>query len=289
MLARAASSSAADGKVRRVSQSDEPDLFWGLRGGGGNFGVVTSFEYRLHQVSPNVVAGRVDYPAPQIKDAIEFYADLITKAPRELSLDLSLAPGANGEPGAQIFAVYTGDPNNGGKVLEPLQRFGKPLKNSIGPQSYVQVQTWFDGPPLDPDNNYIKGGFVREFSPGLVELLAREFRSSDRLTMFFQNANGAVADVSPTATAFSHRNATANMMLSGRWPDRSYNEQGRAMVRALWDKLMPFTDGYYVNLNDTDSKDTGRNYGANLARLSALKKQYDPHNLFRLNANVKPA
>jgi FAD/FMN-containing dehydrogenase len=279
----------ADGKVRRVSKSDEPDLFWALRGGGGNFGVVTSFEYRLHQLNPSVLAGHVDYPAPQVKDAIEFYADLITKAPRELSLDLSLAPGANGEPGAQIYAVYTGDAESGGKVLEPLQRFGKPIKNSIGPQSYVQVQTWFDGPPLDPNNNYLKGGFVREYSSGLVELLAHEFRPSDRVTMYFQNANGAVVDVSQAGTAFSHRNAIANMMLWGHWGDRSYNEQGRAMVRTLWDKLVPFTDGYYVNLNDADPKDTDRNYGANLGRLSALKKQYDPRNIFRLNANVKPA
>jgi hypothetical protein len=90
-------------------------------------------------------------------------------------------------------------------------------------------------------------------------------------------------------TAFSHRNAIANMMLWGHWEDRSYNEQGRAMVRTLWDKLVPFTDGYYVNLNDADPKDTDHNYGANLGRLSALKKQYDPRNLFRLNANVTPA
>jgi len=107
--------------------------------------------------------------------------------------------------------------------------------------------------------------------------------------MYFRNANGAVANVPQTATAFSHRNATANMMLWDHWKERSYNEQGRAMVRAFWDNLAPFIDGYYVNLNDTDPKETDRNYGPNFARLAELKQRFDPLNLFRLNANIKPA
>ncbi len=109
------------------------------------------------------------------------------------------------------------------------------------------------------------------------------------MTIYFQNANGAVADVPQAVTAFSHRNTLANMMLWGHWGDRSYNEQGRATVRALWDKLAPFTEGYYVNLNDADPKGTDRNYGTNFGRLAALKRQFDPQNLFRLNANIKPA
>jgi FAD/FMN-containing dehydrogenase len=279
----------ADGKLRHVSAADEPDLFWAVRGGGGNFGVTTSLEYRLHELNPTVLAGHVDYPAQQVKDAIRFYADLISKAPRELSLDLSLAPSPNGEPGAQIYVVYTGDARSGEKVLEPLRRFGKPIANTIGPQSYLVVQKQFDTPTPDPAGWYLKGGFVREYSSGLVEVLADEFRPDDRLTMYFQNANGAVADVPQTATAFSHRNAVANMMLLGHWTDRSYDEQGRARVHAFWDKLAPFTEGYYANLNDADPKGTDRNYGANFSRLATVKKQFDPMNLFRLNANIKPA
>jgi|HubBroStandDraft_6_1064221.scaffolds.fasta_scaffold44440_3 FAD/FMN-containing dehydrogenase len=279
----------ADGKLRRVSEKDEPDLFWAIRGGGGNFGVATSFEYRLHPLEANVLAGHVDYPAPQVRDAIEFYAELVSKSPRELSVDLDLAAGADGEPGASIYVFYSGDPKVGNKLLEPLQRFGKPVKNTIGPKTYLAVQAQFDGPPVDPSMSYLKGGFVREYSPGLVDVLAREFRPDKRLSAFFQNANGAVADVPQTATAFSHRNAIANMMFGGHWDDVSYNEQGRAMVRANWDKVAPFTDGYYVNLNDVDPKSTDRNYGPNFTRLAAVKKQFDPLNLFRLNANIKPA
>lgn len=279
----------ADGKLRRVSDKDEPDLFWAIRGGGGNFGVATSFEYRLHPLNPGVLAGSVDYPGPQVNDAIEFYADLISNAPRELSIGMSLTPGADGQPIAGMRVLYTGDAKNGNKALQPFRKFGKPSANTIGPTTYLAIQSQADGPPLSPSNIYIKGGFVREYSPGLIEVLTREFRPDNRIIALFQNANGAVADVPQAATAFSHRNAIANMMLWGHWHDASYNEQGRAMIHANWDKLAPFTDGYYVNLNDADPKGTDRNYGPNFTRLAALKKQFDPLNLFRLNANIKPA
>src|SRR5215831_3120958 len=136
----------ADGKVRHVSEHNEPDLFWAVRGGGGNFGVATSFEYRLHPLNPTVIAGRVVFPTAQIKDVIEFYATFITHAPRELTVDLGLAT-EDETPGAHLNVVYSGDPKSAGKVLEPLQHFGKPLLNTIKPQSYVVVQTWSDPPP----------------------------------------------------------------------------------------------------------------------------------------------
>jgi FAD/FMN-containing dehydrogenase len=281
----------ADGKVRHVGAHDEPDLFWALRGGGGNFGVATAFEYRLHPLNPTVIGGHVDFPAAQVKDAIEFYATLITRAPRELSVDLSLAANEDGTPGAHIYVVYSGDAGGAGKALEPLQSFGKPLRNTIAPQSYLVVQTWFDPPPIDPTHWYLKGGFVRDYSAGLIAALSGEFRPGPGTQMYFQSANGAVADVAETATAFSHRGAIANMMLFGLWKEPSQDEPGRKAIHAMWSKLEPFTDGYYVNLHDTDAKDKGteRNYGPNFTRLAALKKQYDPQNLFRLNANIKPA
>jgi len=280
----------ADGKVRHASEHDEPDLFWAIRGGGGNFGVATSFEYRLHPLDPTVIGGYVAFPTAQVKDTIEFYTSLITHAPRELSVDLGLARDEDGTPGAAIVVVYSGDAKNAGKVLEPLQRFGKPLKNTIRQQSYLVVQTWFDPPPVDPRHHYLKGGFVREYPSGLIAALADEFRPEAGISVYFQNANGAVADEPQTATAFSHRGAMANMMLLGVWKDPSQDEPGRNAMRTIWSKLAPFTDGYYVNLHDADPKDKGtdNNYGPNFARLAALKKQFDPMNLFRLNANIKP-
>ena len=226
-----------------------------------------------------------------MKDAIDFYASLITHAPRELSVDLSLAPNEDGVPGAQIYVVYSGDAKNAAKVLEPLQRFGKPIKNTIKQQSYLVVQTWFDPPPIDPAHHYLKGGFVREYSSGLITLLAEEVRAEAGTHMYFQSANGAVADVPQAAAAFSHRSVIANMMLAGSWKDPAQDGPGRKAIHAMWDKLAPFTEGYYVNLNDTDAKDKGTdsNYGPNFTRLATLKKQFDPINLFRLNANIKPA
>ncbi|HWZ62674.1 MAG TPA: FAD-binding protein [Steroidobacteraceae bacterium] len=281
----------ADGKVRRLSEHDEPDLFWAIRGGGGNFGVATSFEYRLHPLSPTVIAGHVDFPPGQLRDAIEFYTALITKAPRELSVDLSLAPSTDGKVAAQIYVVYSGDERSAGKVLEPLQHFGKPTQNTIGRQSYLAVQTQFDSPPLNPKREYLKGGFVSEYSPQLVSFLSEQLRPDVELGMgmYFQSANGAVCDVAPTATAFSHRAAIANMMLAGSWKDPSQDEPGRKAIHDTWNKLVPFTEGYYVNLNDADPKGVGGNYGPNYSRLAALKQQVDPLNLFRLNANIKPA
>jgi hypothetical protein len=281
----------ADGKVRNVSAHDEPDLFWAIRGGGGNFGVATSFEYHLHPLNPTVVGGHVDFPTAQLKDAIEFYAGLIMHAPRELSVDLSLAPNEDGVPGAQIYVVYSGDAKTAEKVLEPLLRFGKPIKNTIKQQSYLVVQTWFDPPPIDPAHHYLKGGFVREYPSALITLLAEEVRPEAGTHVYFQSANGAVADVPQTATAFSHRNIVANMMLAGSWKDPAQDGPARKTIHATWNKLAPFTEGYYVNLNDTDAKDKGpdSNYGPNFIRLASLKKQFDPINLFRLNANIKPA
>ncbi len=278
----------ADGQLRRVSAEENPDLFWGVRGGGGNFGVVTSFEYRLHPVGPKVLGGYVSYPFAQTRDVLQFCAGLASNTPRELSTDLGIEAGPDGQVSATVYVCYSGDLRAGEKVLEPLQRFGKPFASTIGPQDYLTVQRQFDGPHASPKNHYLKGGFVREFSPGLIDALVNDFRPDSEFGVYFQDSSGAVADVEPGATAFAHRRTRANMMMHGVWQDAAKNEQARATVRANWDKVAPFTEGYYVNLNDADQKSTDRNYGTNYPRLVALKKKYDPGNLFRLNANIRP-
>src|SRR5215813_10837460 len=180
---------AADGSFHHASATTNPDLFWALRGGGGNFGVATSFEYRLHPLNPTVVAGHLEFPRAQIRDSIEFYAKLMSSAPRELSADLGLSPYENGKFAARIYVVYSGDDRSAGKVLGPLQRFGKPVNNTIRQQSYLVMQTYFDTPPVDPTHYYLKGGFVREYSSGLIGLLADEFRADEATQIYCQNAN----------------------------------------------------------------------------------------------------
>jgi FAD/FMN-containing dehydrogenase len=278
----------ADGELRRVSAEENPDLFWAVRGGGGNFGVATSFEFRLHKVGPQVLAGHVSYPRARARDVIAFYADFASNAPRELDVDLSLEPGPDGQSGVAIYLCYSGDVHAGEKALEPLRKLGKPLEDAIRIQDYVVVQRQFDGPSPDPNNHYLKGGFVREFSPGGIDRLAHDGIASKELNLYFENSCGAVADVEPTATAFPYRHAITNMLLVASWPDAAENERRIAAARARWDTLVAFTEGYYSNLNDTDQKSTDRNYGVNHARLVQVKKKYDPLNLFRLNSNIRP-
>jgi FAD/FMN-containing dehydrogenase len=279
----------ADGRIRHVSAQDDPDLFWAIRGGGGNYGVATQLEYRLHEVPQQVIAGYAAYTGAQRRDAIAFYADFLARAPRELAVDLDLAPRKDGSPVASIAVVYSGKPSEAEKVLAPLMAFGKPAEVTIRAQSYLAVQAQDDTPPIDTHRHYIKGGFVREYSAGLVDYLGREFEPGAGIDMYFESANGAVWDIHPDATAFTHRNAMASLMILGQWDDRSQDGAGKARVRAVWDRVAPHTDGYYVNLADPDPKTVDGNYGTNYVRLAALKKRFDPQNLFRLNANIKPA
>jgi hypothetical protein len=280
----------ANGQLQRASAKQNPDLFWAVRGGGGNFGVVTSFAYRLHEMGPKVMAGYIAYPPQDSRAVVEFYAELPANAPRELSTDLLLVADETGSGlSSTIYTCYSGDLKQAERVLAPLQRLGKPVENTLSAQDYVVVQRQFDDPPDAPMHHYMKGGFVSALSTGLIDTLLNGFRPDNALAAYFQDSSGAIADVAPTATAFPHRQTRANMMLLSEWPDAADDERRRETLRANWEKLVPFTAGYYVNLNDADPKGTARNYGPNHARLVELKRKYDPGNLFRLNANIHPS
>ncbi len=279
----------ADGRIRRVSAHDDPDLFWAIRGGGGNFGVATQFEYRLHQVPQQVIAGYAAFQKPQARDAVAFYADFLARAPRELAVDLDISLGRDGKTTATILVVYSGDPKAADKVLAPLRAVSGAVDTKIGPKSYLVVQSQYDTPPIDTQRHYIKGGFVNEYPAPLLDYLGNEFEATPGCEIYFESSNGAVWDTAADATAFSHRHAMASMMVVGAWDGRDQDEAGKARVRTPWERLAPFCDGYYVNLADPDPKTVDANYGANHRRLAALKHKYDPQNLFRLNANIKPA
>ena len=278
----------ADGQFHRLSEQENPDLFWAIRGGGGNFGVVTSFEYRLHAVGPKVLAGYLAYPATQVREVLEFYADFGSRAPRELHLEFDAATPLPNGTAPTINICYSADPKAGEKAIEPLLKFGKPTMNTIKMQDYVAVQKQFDGPPLSEYNSYLKSGFIREMTPGLIDVIANELHADEIFSASVSHFGGAIGDRSPTATAFTHREANFMVFLGAGWKDPADNDRYRNEVRAKWDKVKPFTSGYYVNLNEGDQRATDDNYGPNHVRLAALKRQYDPTNLFRLNANVRP-
>lgn len=278
----------ADAKFHRVSAKENPDLFWAVRGGGGNFGVVTSFEYWLHPIGRQVLAGYLAYSREQTRTVLEHYGQFASQAPRECAVEIGLgAEGLDASP--TIFVCYSGDPKSGEKVLQPLRTAVKPKQDTIELQDYVKLQQAFDGPPLATENAYLKGGYVAEFTPALIDVLANELHVDAMEGVWFHHCGGAIADVDPSATVLAHRKETFQMLVDARWTDAADNERNRARVHSEWDKVKRFTSGFYVNLNDPDQKAIDDNYGPNRPRLAALKKQYDPGNLFRLNANVKPA
>ena len=279
----------ADAEFHRVSAQENPDLFWAIRGGGGNFGVVTSFEYRLHPVGPKVLAGNLTYAPAQTRQVLEFYAQFTASAPREFYADFAFELGKDGAPQVTLATCYIGDPRQGEKVMQPLLSFAKPLENTVGMQEYLKLQQQYDGPPLSDHYNYLKSGFVRELTPDLIDVLVNEVHPDAALGVMSFHNGGAIADIDPTATAIAHRRELMQLLVEGSWPDAADNERNRAKIRAAWDNLSPFTSGFYVNLNETDQKGVDDNYGPNRPRLAAIKKQYDPGNLFRLNANIHPA
>jgi FAD/FMN-containing dehydrogenase len=278
-----------DGRIRRVSAADNADLFWAIRGGGGNFGVATSFEYRLHEQKPQVYAAYIAYPRERAREVMELYQETTARGPRGLSLDLSFEAADDGAALVAVYACHSGDPADGPALLAPFEHVAKPVQSVHGPSTYEQVQHQSDGPHLSTVLHYIKAGLIKEFKPGLIEILQREFQPTGQIAVYMQNASGAVADVAPTATAFWNRESMANLMILGTWKNPADTERNRATIRALWDKIAPFTAGFYTNLSDADQASTNRNFGENYARLSQLKRKYDPGNLLRLNSNIAPA
>jgi hypothetical protein len=174
-------------------------------------------------------------------------------------------------------------------VLRPLRSFAKPKQDSVQAMDYLEVQRQSDGPPLSTRNAYLKSGFIASFTPALIDTLVNEVSLTGPLSLGTLQCGGAIAEVAPTATAIAHRSEQHQLVAHATWVDNADNDRNRALLHALWDKLKPHTTGFYVNLNEPDQKAVDDNYGPNHARLAAIKKRYDPGNLFRLNANIKPA
>ncbi len=290
----------ADGKVHEVSARQEPDLFWGLRGGGGNFGVVTTFEYQLHPLEHPVLAGGRLYPYKDARAVLTALFELAQAMPDEMTLSggiTVLDPTAPLPPGKYpaIEVLYSGDPAEGEKLLAPLAKLGKPVMDTIAPKPYVQAQLGPTGaapPALPPGLGiYVKSGFVSSVSDRLItEML----RAADMAPPWFTGVGlgslgGAVARVKPHETAYWNRLAQWDLLLFGAWTDHSQDERNAQALRDLWKVFEPFTKGYYVNTEPSESEQRLRaTYGDNYPKLVQLKNKYDPGNLFRLNANIRP-
>jgi FAD/FMN-containing dehydrogenase len=284
----------ANGQVLTVSATEHADLFWGLRGGGGNFGVVTSFEYQLHLVGP-VLAGMVLYPFTKAREALTFYRDFATAIPDEVNTVGGLLTSPDGAPVVAIAVCYNGSLDAGEKVLRPLREFGPPLADLISPMPYCQVQTLFDAAMVRGRRYYFKSNFMQRISDGAIDTLIERFATvpSPLSVVYFEQLGKAANRVGATATAFSHRDALCEWGCDAVWLDPAADAVHLQWTRALAEAMRPFTTGSdYVNHigleTDEGAERIKAAYGTNYARLVTLKNTYDPTNLFRHNQNIKP-
>ncbi|MEE8109287.1 MAG: FAD-binding oxidoreductase [Gammaproteobacteria bacterium] len=286
---RSADIVTADGRHRHASADENPDLFWALRGGGGNFGVVTSFEYDLHPVGPEVLAGSIVYPYEQGRDLLSFYQEFAADASDELNVAFSLGTSPEGERFVSINIIYAGAPAAGERAIEPLRRYGRPMSDNVGLMQYNTLQTGDDEALRHGQMYYLKSGFVNEYTPELIDDLLGNLPKDAAVLVFTDHLRGAISRVGQDDTAFAHRNAFALIGVLGVWAEPARNEANIAKVRGYYNSWHDHTIGYYTNLNEEGEKRTHSNYGANYPRLVAIKDRYDPKNMFRLNANISPS
>jgi len=283
----------ADGRLLTANASENPDLFWGIRGGSGNFGIVTSLEYRLHEVGP-IVGGAIFYPAEKAKEVMHFWREFAAESPDELVTQGGSFNLPDGVPVFAIAACYCGQVSEGEKVLQPLRSFGSPIADAFGVMSYVQLQSMFD--PFFPPGRltYVKSNFIPALSDQAIEALVRYVGKSPSpysFAPFMEHWHGAATRVAPTETAFPHRQYSYNFFAWSNWVSPSESEKNIQWTRECWEALRPFlaADSYGNYLADEGEAVARAAYGPNYDRLVSLKNKYDPTNFFRLNHNIKPS
>jgi FAD/FMN-containing dehydrogenase len=284
----------ADGTMQTASAADNAELFWGLRGGGGNFGIVTSFEYRLRPIGP-LLAGPVFYPFAKAKEALALYRDFATSIPDEVNTVAALMNSPEGDPLAAIVVCYNGSAEAGEKVLRPLRTFGPPVADDVAPTPYCKVQTFFDEAFVRGRRYYFKSNFTRNISDEAIATLVERFATapSPLSMVYFQQLGNAANRVGATETAFSRRNALCEWGCDAVWLDPAEDVANIRWAREVAEAMLPFTSGSdYVNHIGLEAEEGSDRikaaFGANYDRLVALKNRYDPSNLFRHNQNIRP-
>jgi len=279
----------ADGQIRTVSEEQDEDLFWAIRGGGGNFGVATRFQYQLHPFDRNLLSGMILWPIDQARDVLDFYGEWYSGLSDNLYIGPAMFTMPDGTSVVVMEVVYAGDPAAGEKELAPLRKVGKPMDDSVKVQDYMVMQTQEDGTWAHGVRSYAKNGMVKEITPALIDVMIESFVADPRIAFFTHTAGGAVSRVDESATAFPHRNAETMIAIGAGWMDPAQDDETIAASRAWFKQLQPFVGGYYDNIDFDGGSSQGRNYGPAYERLSVIKGQYDPGNLFRLNRNIAPA
>ena len=284
----------ADGRVVTASEAENADLFWGLRGGSGNFGVVTSFEYQLHPV-PYVLAGAVFHPFPAATKALSFYTQFVKGIPDELVTGGALVHNPDGVPVAGIIGCYNGLLETGEQVLRPVRDFGPPVADEIQPMPYPAIQAALDAAFPTGGRYYLKGHLMAEVSDDAIATMVDHYGRvpSPGSLVVLQQIGNAANRVDPAATAFSYRNARYDLVIASAWTDPADDEKNIRWARELHDAMEPFSLGaIYVNAvtDDDQAAEVRSAYRPEtLARLASLKAKYDPTNFFRINPNIPPS
>lgn len=292
----------ADGRLLIASAKENDDLFWGIRGGGGNFGVVTSFEFRLHPVGPTVLGGRLIYPLDKAKEVLQFYRGFTANAPDELDTILAFvtAPKAapmpehiQGKPVLAVLVCYTGPIEEGKNIIQPLRTSCPPAIDLVAPTPYTALQKMLDAANPPGWQNYWKSEYLKGLSDEAIDTLVdyAAKRPSPMSKIMIAHLLGAVNRVGDDKTPYSHRDAPFIINIVGMWQDTTKNEENIKWARDLWNAVQPFaTGGVYVNFLMTEGADrVMAAYGKKkYERLAALKNKYDPANFFSLNQNIKP-
>lgn len=284
----------ADGAQLRASIDENPDLFWALRGGGGNFGVVTSFEFQLHEVGPTIYGGMVAHPLDRAGEVLRFYRDFCASNPDEVNTACAMMTTADGLKIIAIAACHCGSLEDGEKALQPLKQFGPPVLDQMGTIPYLALQTSLDEAFPRGRRYYWKSALVTRLREELIEAMPAQFAQvpSPNTVFLMQQIGNAANRVPPEATAFAHRDARWDALVLSGWDDPAQDARQISWSREVFESWRPFcSDASYTNaLADEDSdQDVRASYGSAYNRLSAIKARYDPTNFFRMNANIQPA
>ncbi len=282
----------AEGKILRASATEHADLFWGLRGGGGNFGIVTAFEYQLHAIGTSLPVASALHPYDQAHEAMRFYDEFARNAADEVNVDAALVTLPSGDRFFSISGCYVGSHHEGERALSPIVEFGSPVETRLATVPYLEIQS--GGDALFPRGRryYWKAQFLREISAGTIDALldtyARAPNTSSLLVL--QHVGGAIARVPVSNSPYGNRDAAFDCFPVAIWDDPADDEANMHWARELWGAVRPYsTGGVYANNLGEEGEDRVRDaYGENYARLVALKNKYDPTNFFRLNQNIKP-
>jgi FAD/FMN-containing dehydrogenase len=281
----------ADGQLLTASATENEDLFWGIRGGSGNFGVVTSFTYQLHPVGP-VLGGPVLYPLTKAREVLRFHHQFASSCPDELSTTALLVTGPDGSPTVAIFVCHCGDIETGERVLRPLRAFGPPSEDGIQPMAYRALESALDAGWPPGRQHYWKSSWLKDLSDDAIEVVVgfAAQMPSPTTGVAFQQMHGAAARVDPAATAFPHRDQHYDFLIASNWDDPADSAKNIEWTRTFFEAMQPFLErGVYVNDLGEEGEDRVKAaYGANYERLVALKNKYDPTNLFRITHNIKP-